>query len=327
MKTQTQPSLFEQKSLKGLKLQNSIVMAPMTRSRAIGSIPTDLMISYYAQRASAGLIITEGTSPSANGLGYARTPGIFSEKQIEGWAKISTAVHEKGGKIFMQLMHVGRIGHTENQFPDSKILAPSPIVADGDIWTDKLGMQPHPTPLLMTWEDIDTTIQDFTQAAKNAVEAGFDGIELHGANGYLIEQFLNPHSNQRTDHLGGSVINRSRFLIELTRSVIRAIGKEKVGVRISPYSTFNDMPHYPEIFETYDHLSKTLNKLDIAYLHIVEGAALKQAEGEFLLDQIRNNFSNTIIINGDYNKERAEEALELEVRKRRSDFFWKTFYF
>ncbi|WP_156140205.1 alkene reductase, partial [Sporocytophaga myxococcoides] len=287
-----------------------IVMAPMTRSRAINSIPGENVAIYYAQRASAGLIITEGTAPSANGIGYARTPGIFTKEQIDGWKKVTKAVHDKGGKIIVQLMHVGRIAHPANMLPGSKIVAPSAVVPKSEMWTDTLGMQPMPQPSELTEEEIRLTVAEFAQAAKNAVEAGFDGVELHGANGYLIEQFINPSTNKRTDAYGGSTENRSRFLIETANAVIAAIGKDKVGVRISPYNTFNDLELYPEITETYKYIAEELNKLDILYLHIIDALANASEEGRLLVAAIRKTFNKTLILAGGYDKARAEQAIE-----------------
>ncbi|HYH56980.1 MAG TPA: alkene reductase, partial [Anseongella sp.] len=215
METQINSALFNPVALDGQQLANRIVMAPMTRARAIGSVPNQLMVTYYAQRASAGLIIAEGAAPSPHGLGYARIPGIFNEEQVQGWANITAAVHEKGGRIVLQLMHTGRIGHLENLPAGAEVLAPSSIRAEGDMWTDRLGMQPLPVPRAMSPAEIGDTIREFVRAAENAVRAGFDGIEVHAANGYLPEQFLNPHSNKRTDLYGGSIPNRARFLLEL----------------------------------------------------------------------------------------------------------------
>ncbi|MGB4398896.1 MAG: alkene reductase, partial [Daejeonella sp.] len=237
--------LFSPFSSRSLNLKNRTVMAPLTRSRAtLDNIPTDLMATYYAQRSGAGLIITEGTSPSPNGLGYSNIPGIFNNQQVEGWKKITEGVHEKGGKIFIQFMHTGRVGHQLNLPDRAEILAPSAIAAAGQIYTVKEGMKDHPVPRAFTTQEIKSTINEFVEAAKNAVEAGFDGVELHGANGYLIEQFINPGTNSRTDEYGGNIENRSRFLLEIVEQTAKAIGKEKIGVRFSPYGIFNDMPAY-----------------------------------------------------------------------------------
>jgi len=310
MKTETKEAiLFEPVTIHGLTLKNRIVMAPMTRCRAIGNVPNDLMIKYYEQRASAGLIITEGTSPSPNGIGYARTPGIFTEQQIAAWKKITQAVHAKGGKIVVQLMHVGRVAHPANMLPNAKIVAPSPIAYNGQMWTDLLGMQAVPVPNEMTTEEVKQAIQEFVNGAKNAIEAGFDGIELHGANGYLIEQFINPHTNKRTDAYGGTFEKRCQFLIETTQKVIDAIGKEKVGIRISPFSTFNDMTVYEETAATYEYLVKKLKDLDILYLHIMDIAAKNTSGGNELISKIRTTFKNILILTGGYTKESAAGAL------------------
>lgn len=286
-------------------------MAPMTRCRALDHIPNDLMAKYYLQRAAAGLIITEGTSPSANGLGYARIPGIFSEAQIAGWEKVTTAVHKGGGKIFVQLMHTGRISHKLNMPSSSKIVAPSAIKAAGQMWTDAEAMQDYPMPLALTTDDLIQTQNEFISAAKNAMLAGFDGVELHGANGYLLEEFLSPRTNQRADKYGGSIENRCRFVLEVVQAVAATIGKNKTGIRLSPYGVANDMANYPELDSTYDYLSKELNKLGIAFLHIVDhssmGAPIVPIE---IKKTIRKNFKNLLIFCGGYTKAKAESDLE-----------------
>src|SRR5271170_7268306 len=248
--------IFTPYTLGHLTLKSRIVMAPMTRSRALNNIPNNLMAEFYAQRASAGLLITEGTSPSPNGLGYARIPGIFNSDQVNGWKLVTKAVHEKGGKIFIQLMHTGRVGHELNLPKGGKIIAPSAIVAEGQMWTDSKGMKDHPVPHALSADELQATKAEYVKAAKNAIEAGFDGIELHGANGYLLEQFLSPFSNVRTDNYGGSVENRARFVIEVAAESAAAIGKEKVAIRLSPYGAFNDMPAYNEIEATYKYLAE-----------------------------------------------------------------------
>ena len=194
--------LFTPTTLGKLQLKNRIVMAPMTRSRATGNVPNELMEKYYKLRADAGLIITEGASPSANGLGYARIPGMFSDAQVAGWKRVNDGVHAAGGKTFVQLMHTGRVSHPANMVAGSKVVAPSAIATPGEMWTDASGMQPHPVPSEMTEADIATAIAEYANASKRAIEAGFDGVELHAANGYLIDQFLNTASNQRTDKWG-----------------------------------------------------------------------------------------------------------------------------
>lgn len=298
-----------------LNLQNRTVMAPMTRSRATSdNIPADIMAKYYEQRAGAGLIITEGTSPSPNGLGYSSIPGIFNQKQVEGWKKVTQAVHNKGAKIFVQLMHTGRIAHQLNLPEGAEVLAPSAVKPAGQMFTVQEGMQDHPTPRAFTTEEVKSTIQEFVTAAKNAVEAGFDGIELHSANGYLIEQFINPSTNARTDEYGGSIENRGRFLLEIAEQIVKAIGNDKVGVRFSPYGAFNDMPAYDQVDETYAYLSEKLAELDIAYIHVLDHST-GNASQEILhvKDIIRSKFKNTIIFCGGFNKEKAESELERGV--------------
>jgi N-ethylmaleimide reductase len=301
---------FSAHTLGSITLKNKIVMAPMTRSRAIGNKPNELIAKYYAQRSSAGLIITEGTSPSPNGLGYARIPGIYNKEQVEAWKSVTKAVHENDGKIFLQLMHTGRIAHPHNLPKGARVVAPSPIVASGEMWTDLEGKQSHPIPQELTAEDIETTKQEFVQAALNAIDAGFDGVELHAANGYLLEQFLSPRTNKRTDEYGGNVKNRTRFLLETVREISDYIGRDKVGVRVSPYGTFNDMTHYPEIDETYMHLAQELNKIGIVYLHLFDQGLFESPQVPVALKQtIRETFTNTILYTGGYDLARAHGEL------------------
>lgn len=303
--------LFTPKKVGSITLKNRIVMAPMTRCRAIGNIPNELMTEYYKQRSSAGLIITEGTSPSPNGLGYARIPGIFSKQQVEGWKTTTEAVHNNGGKIIVQLMHSGRISHPLNMQEGTQILAPSAVKAAGQMWTDSKGLQDFIVPKEMTAQDILNAKKEYVTAAENALLAGFDGVELHSANGYLLEEFLSPISNIRKDNYGGSIENRCRFVIEVVTAVALAIGKEKTGIRLSPYGVASDMPHYPEIDATYDYLSKELNKLDIAYIHLVDHSAMGAPAVPLEIKKlIRQNFKNILILCGGYDKESAEAAIE-----------------
>lgn len=303
--------LFTPAKVGSIELKNHIVMAPMTRCRAIGNIPNDLMKEYYEQRSSAGLIITEGTSPSPNGLGYARIPGIFSKQQVEGWKKITSAVHKKGGKIVIQLMHTGRISHILNMPEGSHILAPSAIKAAGQMYTDVKQLQDYPMPQEMTIKDIIRTKEEYIAAAKNAIEAGFDGVELHGANGYLLEQFLSPVSNVRKDTYGGTIENRCRFVLEVAMEVAETIGKDKTGIRLSPYGVASDMPHYPEIDATYSYLSEHLNKIGIAFVHLVDHSAMGAPAVPIEIKKlIRNNFKNTIIHCGGFDLVKAEADLE-----------------
>lgn len=303
--------LFTPKKVGAIELKNRIVMAPMTRCRAIGNIPNELMAEYYKQRSNAGLIISEGTSPSPNGLGYARIPGIFSKQQAEGWKKTTEAVHKNGGKIIVQLMHSGRISHPLNMQEGTQILAPSAVKAAGQMWTDSKGLQDFMVPKEMTTQDILHAKTEYITAAENALFAGFDGVELHSANGYLLEEFLSPISNIRKDNYGGSIENRCRFVIEVVTAVAQAIGKEKTGIRLSPYGVASDMPHYPGIDAAYDYLSKELDKLDIAYIHLVDHSAMGAPPVPLEIKKlIRHNFKNTLILCGGYDKESAEAAIE-----------------
>jgi len=293
-----------------LILQNHLAMAPMTRSRATDNIPTALMVEYYGQRATAGLLITEGTSPSPNGLGYPRIPGIFSPVQVEGWKRITDAVHAKGAKMFVQLMHCGRIAHPLNLPTGAHILAPSAVAADGEMYTDAEGMKPHPAPQSMTEADIRTTIAEFAQAAKNAVAAGFDGIELHGANGYLLEQFLRPNTNQRTDGYGGPIEKRARFVLEVAEATIAAIGKDKVGIRLSPFGVFNDMPLYDSMEADYTCLAQRLNTLELLYIHLVDHSPMGAPPvPDSIKATFRKRFQRTLILSGGYDAARAESDL------------------
>jgi len=303
--------LFTPQTVETLHLKNHVVMSPMTRCRAIGNVPNDLMAEYYKQRSGAGLIITEGISPSPNGLGYARIPGIYSRQQVEGWKKVTTAVHSGGAKIFAQFMHTGRISHPLNMPEGSLVLAPSAVKPAGQMWTDAKMMQDFPEPKAMTTSELMFTQKEFVEAAQNAMEAGFDGVELHSANGYLLEQFLSPFSNIRTDNYGGSIENRSRFVLEVAAAVAESIGKDKTGIRLSPYGVASDMPHYPEIDATYNYLSAELNKLGIAYIHIVDHSAVGAPTVPVEIKKaIRHNFKNTIILAGGYEKERAEDDIQ-----------------
>ncbi len=294
-------TLFEEAKLGSLALKNKFVMAPMTRSRAIGNVPNTLMAQYYAQRASAGLIITEGTSPSPNGLGYARIPGLFSHEQARGWREVTEAVHAKGGKIFVQLMHTGRIGHPNNLPEGARLLAPSAIAAKGEMWTDDQGNQPHPIPEAMTTQDIDAAIAEYTHASTLAVtEAGFDGVELHGANGYLIDQFLNPGTNKRTDSYGA---DRMEFAVKVATSVAQAIGPERTGFRVSPYGTFNDLEIFDGVDEFYAELASKLSRLGLAYIHVID-----HGQGD-VKRLARESFKQTYILSQGYDVEKAEADL------------------
>ncbi len=306
----TDSLLFSPMALGGLTLRNRIVMAPMTRSRALGNVPNALMAKYYSQRADAGLIVTEGTSPAPGGLGYSRIPGVFSATQVEGWRAVTDAVHEAGGRIFVQLMHTGRVGHPANLPSGARLLAPSAVAAPGEMWTDTQGMQPHPVPDAMSEADIFAATAEYAQACRNAVAAGFDGVELHGANGYLIDQFLNAASNQRTDRWGGSLENRLRFALEVTRAAVEAIGAARVGLRISPYGVFNGMVPDAEMDALYVRLVQELNDIDPVYIHVVDHSSMGAPEvSPRLKTRIRETFRGRYILSGGYDAARAEADL------------------
>jgi len=291
-----------------LQLKNHIVMAPMTRSRAIGNIPNTLMAEYYGQRKGAGLIITEGTAPAPEALGYPRMPGIFSDEHVEGWKPVTEAVHQNGTKIFLQLMHTGRIGHVANLPEDARLVGVSSIPAAGQMHTDTMGSQDYSVPEALTIEGVQKVIASYIAAAENAIAAGFDGVELHGANGYLIEQFLNPNVNDRLDQYGGSIENRVRFAIEVAEQVSGAIGRDKVGIRISPNSTLGDLlPYDADVtLQTYTHLASELNRLGIAYIHISVNPEVPAET----LDAIRREFKGTLIHSSGFSPEAAEIELQ-----------------
>ena len=302
--------LYSKTVLGPLALQNHLVMSPMTRSRAIDNLPNDLMATYYSQRATAGLIITEGTSPSPNGLGYARIPGIFSPAQVTGWKHVTDAVHAKGAKMFVQLMHCGRIAHPLNLPAGARALAPSAVAAAGQMYTDAQGLQPFPVPQMMTATDIKATAAEYVQAAKNAMQAGFDGVELHGANGYLLEQFIRPNTNQRTDDYGGPIEKRARFVLEVVEAVTTAIGKDSVGIRLSPFGVASDMPLYDAMTADYTYLAQELNARGLMYIHLVDHSAMgAPLVPDSLKAAFRKIFKRTLILSGGYDATQAESDL------------------
>jgi N-ethylmaleimide reductase len=302
--------LFDSYTLGRITLQNRIVMAPMTRSRSIGNVPGPIVAKYYAQRASAGLIVTEGTSPSPNGLGYPRIPGLFSTEQVAGWRAVTDAVHAAGGKIFAQLMHTGRVGHVANLPAGARVLAPSAVTLDGEMWTDASGMQKYSAPIAMTEGDIESAIGEYAKASAHAIEAGFDGVELHGANGYLIEQFLNVGANQRTDRWGGSIDNRARCALATFDAAAKAIGADRVGIRLSPYGVFNGMTTDADTDALYTHLASELSSRKAVYLHLVDHSAMGAPKpSASLVSTIRQKFVGTLILSGGYDAARAEADL------------------
>lgn len=281
-----------------MELSNRLAMAPMTRSRAQeDGTPGELTSLYYAQRESMGLLITEGTKPSDDGQGYLGSPGIYTEKHIEGWRKVTDAVHEAGGFMFIQLMHAGRMSHPDNTPHHRQPVAPSAIAPAAQMFTAK-GMQDVPVPRELSEADIQATIEDFRRAAAAAVEAGADGVEIHGANGYLINQFLSENSNRRTDSYGGSVENRARFAIEVTKAIVEEIGADRTGFRISPGTTLGGIDEGEQGSEVYRYLVKQLAQFDLAYLHVMH------LGNEALLREIRSLWHNPLLVN------RAGRALE-----------------
>lgn len=278
-------------------------MAPLTRSRAgEGDVPTPTVAEYYRQRATAGLIISEGSQISAQGKGYLGTPGIFTEAQIAGWKQVTNAVHAEGGFIFLQLWHVGRLSHSLVQPNGALPVAPSAIKADGEIFTYE-GLKSYETPRALELNEIPSVVADFRQAAENAKLAGFDGVEIHGANGYLIDQFLRDGTNTRTDAYGGSVENRARFMKEIVEAVITVFGADRVGVRLSPnFNIFSISDSNPRA--TFGHAADVLSRYGLAYLHVVE-----LGEGQFDFAELKSRFGGKYIANGGYDAERAATAV------------------
>ncbi|MEI7189093.1 alkene reductase [Dickeya dianthicola] len=308
--------LFQPYNLGHITLANHIVMAPLTRNRAgAGLVPSELAATYYAQRATAGLLITEATQISAQAQGYQDTPGIYTQAQIEGWRKVTDAVHAKGGRIFVQLWHVGRISHVDLQPGGAAPVAPSAIRAETKTFVNN-GFADVSEPRALELQEIQGIIDDFRKASANAIAAGFDGVEIHGANGYLLEQFLKDGANQRTDEYGGSVENRARLLLEVTAAVKQEIGADRTGVRISPVSPVNGIS-CSDPQPQYDYVADQLNALGIVYLHVVEGATGGPRDASpFDYGSLRQRFKNTYIGNNGYDlalasAQRAEGKADL----------------
>lgn len=284
-------SLFTPTRVGRIDLANRIVMAPMTRSRAAeDGAPGDLAAEYYAQRASVGLIVTEGTQPSDDGQGYLTTPGIYTDAHVAGWKKVTDAVHGKGGHIFLQLMHAGRMSHPDNTPHHRQGIAPSAIAPGTGMFTAK-GMQDIPTPRALTTEEVRRTVQDFRYAARCAIEAGADGVEIHGANAYLVQQFFAPSANIRTDVYGGSIENRARFAIEVAAAIAGEIGADRTAIRLSPGTRMWGIDEGAEGPDLYRHLVAKLDKLGLAYLHIMDQG------NEALLADLRKLWKHPLILN------------------------------
>jgi len=301
--------LFTPLQLGRIDMPNRIVMAPLTRNRAAdGNVPHVLNAKYYEQRASAGLIITEASQISPTAQGYPATPGIHSQEQVAGWKLVTDAVHAKGGRIVLQLWHVGRISHPTLLPGNVLPVAPSAIRPEGMAFTLE-GMQPFVTPRALETDEIAGIVEDYRKAAQNALDAGFDGVEIHAANGYLIDQFLRDGSNRRNDQYGGSIPNRSRFLLEVVSTVCKVWGAERVGVRISPINPFNDMrDSYPQAL--FNHVADVLNPFGLAYLHVMEiGIGATESLPEFNFSELRRAYKGNYMANGGYSKATANAAI------------------
>lgn len=298
-------TLFSDAQLGRLHIRNRIVMAPMTRSRAgAQDEPTDLMVEYYRQRATAGMIISEGIYPSANGKGYCRTPGLVTDLQVEGWRRVTDAVHAEGGTIVAQLMHCGRVTHADNKAPDSETVAPSAITARGEMFTDTAGMQPFSPPRALLREEIPGLVEEYRRSTELAYDSGFDGVELHCTSGYLPAQFLSTGSNQRKDDYGGSLENRVRFPIEVLQAMSAVDGADRVGFRICPGNPFNDLSD-DNVEETFTAFLRGLRGLHLAYCHVIR---LHNVE----LDNIalaRAEFGDALIVNDSYKLPEASEVV------------------
>ena len=303
------PDLFSPVEVGPLKLHNRVVMAPLTRSRAgPGNVPTQLNALYYAQRASAGLIIAEATQIAPEGQGYISTPGIHSREQIEGWKCVTKAVHVAGGHVVLQLWHVGRISHPSFQPGGALPVAPSAIGPKGQAFTAK-GFEPIPTPRALETAEIPRIVAKYVQAAQNALAAGFDGVEVHAANGYLIDQFLRDQTNKRTDRYGGSIENRSRFLLEVVEAVTAAVSAERTGVRISPQNGQNDISD-SDPQRLFNYVAQQLSGKGLAYLHIIEGDTGGVPVPPFDYAKLKRLFGGIVIANNGFDKARASEAIE-----------------
>ena len=303
-------NLFSPYQLGNLELPNRIVMAPLTRNRAgEGNVPYQLNATYYTQRASAGLIIAEATQVTPEGQGYPATPGIHSPEQVEGWKLVTDAVHQHGGRIFLQLWHVGRISHPDLQPNGALPVAPSAIAAKGEAATYQ-GPKPFVTPRALETSEIPQIVEQYRQGAANALAAGFDGVEIHAANGYLIDQFLRDRTNQRTDKYGGSIENRARFLLEVTEAITSVWDSNRVGVRLSPSGAYNDM-HDSNPLETFGYAAQALNQFNLAYLHIFEAIEADIRHGAVIVptSHLRDRFTGTLIVNGGYTREKGDAVL------------------
>ena len=305
-------ALLSEYSLHGLSLKNRVVMSPLTRSRSGEErLPNSLMAEYYAQRASAGLIITEATVISEQGIGWRNSPGIYSDEQAEAWKKVVDAVHAKGTLIFLQLWHCGRASHTSFHERQGLPVAPSAIKINGDYIYTPIGKQPYEIPRALETDEVSTVVEDYRRAAERATRAGFDGVEIHSANGYLIDQFLQSKTNHRTDRYGDSLKNRFRFLDEIVRAILTVWPSGRVGVHISPNGNFNDMGS-PDYRETFLYAAKQLDIYGLAYLHVVDGFGFGFHElgTPMTLAEFRDVFAGPLMGNCGYTRETAEDAIK-----------------
>ncbi len=310
------PHLLSPVALGPYTLRNRMVMAPMTRNRAVeGNVPSPLAATYYAQRASAGLIVTEGSQVSPEGVGYPRTPGIHGDEQVAAWRRVTDAVHARSGRIFLQLWHVGRVSHPSFQ-PDGALpVAPSAVAAAGMVRMAE-GKQPHPVPRALEAEEIPRVVEQFAAGARQALAAGFDGVEIHGANGYLIDPFRRDGTNRRTDAYGGTAAGRARFALEVAEAVAAVWGAERVGFRVSPTSAFNDMSD-SDPRGTFAHVAGELSRLGLGYLHaVLPGSWDPASEEHAVLAALRERFLGTLVVNGGYRLETGNAVLGAGLANR-----------
>jgi N-ethylmaleimide reductase len=294
-----------------LGFPNRVVMAPMNRRRALNGIPGASAPVYFGQRAGAGLIITDNTAVAPNGIGYMGTPGIYNQAQIDGWKRVTGEVHARGGRIFMQLVHAGRIGHYLNNEGQMPLIAPSAVTAEGLVRTPGEIHLPITEPVEATAADVSRLIDEHIQGAVNAIGAGFDGVEIHGAHGFLPEQFLHPHTNRRTDAYGGSIAARSRFLLEIVEGTVAAIGKERTGIRLSPFVKLNDLPEYADEAATQRHIVDALQEMGILYIHLSDQGPVGHGRIPVAyIRDLRRRYHGLVVLAGGYTAETAEAALQ-----------------
>ncbi|MBT1711204.1 alkene reductase [Fulvivirgaceae bacterium PWU5] len=293
--------------------RNRVVMAPMNRRRAVDGVPGHAMATYYHQRAGAGLIVTDNTAIAPNAIGYLNTPGLYTQAQRDGWKRIVETVHHENGTIFIQLVHTGRIGHPANHMGGLPLVGASDRKANETVRTPT-GHLPMPEPVVLTQPEVQDLVALHVEAAAMAVALGFDGVEIHGAHGFLPEQFLNPQTNNRTDHYGGSLVKRSRFILEIMEGVVGAIGAERTGIRLSPFASVNDLSPYPDELETHRYLVNALAAMNIGFLHlsnqVVNG--ISSIPHAYLIE-VRRRFKNLLIFTGGNTRESAEQLIQSEL--------------